>query len=176
MKKNLMLHRVFLFLKFLTLTIAGGLNVWGIYRMSEGYVHWDDYILYSIYFLGGTIVTSIIANVFNQKIFKTSFNAFLEQQDLNGVQIIRKTEKSLLVSIEEVLHTVYIERLKDGVGFVLVPAELSMEGTVIRWDETLSEKEVQYVSGWKNPVWKDKEPVDECEESTALEIETQPES
>lgn len=173
MKKDLMLYRIFLTLKFSSLTIAGALNLWGIIQMSRGYVHWDDYILYSIYFLAGTILTSFIANIFNQKVFKKSFNAFLEQQSLTGVEVLRKTEKALLVAIEEELHTVFIERQKEGVGFILIPAKAVLEGTVIHWNGSNSEKEVHYVSGWKDPEWFDKEPVskDQEEEKEKEDIE-----
>lgn len=171
MKKDLTLYRIFLFLKFSTLTVAGGLNLWGIIQMSRGYVHWDDYIMYSIYFLGGTILTSIIANVFNQKVFKKSFNAFLKHQNLIEAKVLQKTEKAVLVSTGEELHTIFIERQKEGVGFVLIPAKAVLEGTVINWDGSSSEKEVHYVSGWKNPEWENKKPVSEIQEEEKEEAE-----
>lgn len=158
MKKNLKLHKTFLFIKFATITVAGLLNLIGMILMTRGYIYWDTYILYSIFVLMGTIISSYLVSVFEKKVFNESLQTFFANQGMSeGIEVIRKTDQALLVSFKEEQYTVYIERKKEGLGFILTPAQTTVEGVVVNWDGSVNQSEITYLTGWEQPVWKDKE-------------------
>jgi hypothetical protein len=158
LKKDYLLHGVFFTLKTLTIIVAGILNIIGMIMMVKGYVNWDSFIIYSIFFLGGTIVTSFIASIFHKKMLNKSLTLFLESKGMKeNVEILRKTDKALLISFEGIRYTVYIEKsTSEGIGYIIAPAETTIECSVVNWDETVKEKEIKYLAGWEKPVWKEK--------------------
>ena len=72
MKLRLELHNTLNKIKFLTILTAGILNIIGINSMLKGIAGWDDYILYSIYVLAGTLLLSGTMGMIRSKAIKNS--------------------------------------------------------------------------------------------------------
>ena len=153
MKKLHSIYKMTLFLKILSVVVAGTLNIVGIALMTKGYVFWDSFILYSVFVLGGTLVFSMISSNAQRKVFQISLKTFLNSKGIENYHILRKTDVSTLIEADGTHYTIHNYTLKNGVGFILAPAEVEWEATTVLWDNTSKEKIVKFMPGWSSPDW-----------------------
>lgn len=158
MKKLLKLHKIFFALRFITILIAGGINMYGIYLMAESHPKWSFCLKISILFLFVVVVFSFLADRFKKKLIDKAISIFLKEVGLEDAEVVKKSEERQLLKKDEEYYTLEFGINRNDVAFILTPAHVNWDGYVVSEDETVEKHSLNFMLGWELPDWdKDKE-------------------
>lgn len=153
MKKAWNIYKISSIIKIISITVAAGLNIYGLALMFLGNIYWTTPILYAMYSLGSVLVFSIAANFAKDSLVKRTKKQFLKDNNLEDSKIHIETDNRLLIEKDSVYYTVEFTLTKSGVGYIYSPANVEWEGQLFTWDGKKESRTLSFMPAWDKPNW-----------------------